>query len=65
MTTVAPQVWGVSGTPQGYSGNGNGAGMSPDTQTVGCSKGLCPEPAESNTQDAEAGTETLEAQRHS
>lgn len=32
MTTVAPQVWWVSGTPQGYSGNGNGAGMSPDTQ---------------------------------
>lgn len=53
--------------PQGYSGNGNDAGMSPDTQTVAWSKGLCPEPVttESSTGDAEADMETLEAQHHS
>lgn len=31
--------------PQGSSGSGNDAGMSPDTQTVVWSKGLCAEPA--------------------
>ncbi|TRZ18316.1 hypothetical protein HGM15179_008741 [Zosterops borbonicus] len=51
--------------PQGYSGNGNDAGMSPDTQIVVWSKRLCPEPTttESNMQDAD--TETSEVQHHS
>lgn len=53
--------------PQGSSGSGNDAGMSPDTQTVVWSKGLCAEPAttESNTRDAEADMETLETHYHS
>lgn len=55
------------GDPRGYGGNGNDAGMSPDTRTVAWPKGLCAEPAVmgSNTRGAEADMENLAAQRHS